>query len=182
MKAVDIDRKFANDEEYFLYEEASELKHELIEGKLYEVVGASKFHNKLERFIANFLENLLNSKEYEVYVEGFKVKTPDLNFFYPDVIICSIDAERYFTTEPILLVEILSETTRTFDLTNKFIQYKKISTLQYYLCVEPEQQVIIFYFKNNNGEWMTETFTKDESIIDLPALNVSFTVKDIYSR
>ena len=90
--------------------------------------------------------------------------------------------KRYFTTEPILLIEILSETTRKFDLTDKFIQYQKIPTLQYYLCVEPEQQVIIFYFKNDIGEWMTETFTKNESIINLPALNISFTVQAVYNK
>ena len=144
--------------------------------------GSSKYHNKLERFIANFLESLLIKNRYEVFIEGFKVKTPNGNFFYPDVIICANNPERFFTTEPVLIAEILSETTRKFDLTDKFIQYQRIPTLQYYLCVEPEQQVIFFYFKNEKGEWLAETFTKDESVIDLPALNISFSVKDIYSK
>ena len=43
MKLVEIDKKFASDEEYFLYEEGSELKHELINGNLYEISGVSKF-------------------------------------------------------------------------------------------------------------------------------------------
>jgi Uma2 family endonuclease len=182
MKLVEIDKKFASDEEYFLYEEGSELKHELINGNLYEMSGVSKYHNKISGLIFMFLTSLLKNKDWEVYYEGFKIKTPNGNFFYPDVIVCANNAERYFTTEPILLVEVLSETTRKFDLTDKFIQYQKIPTLKYYLCVEPEQQVIIFYFKNDGGEWMTETFTKDESIIDLPALNISFSVKDIYNK
>ena len=182
MKLVETNKKFANDEEYFLYEEGSELKHEVINGNLYEMSGVTKYHNKLSGLIFIFLTSLLKNKEWEIYYEGFKVKTPNENFFYPDVIVCLNNAEKYFTTEPILLVEVLSETTRTFDLTDKFIQYKKISTLQYYLCVEPEQQVIIFYFKNESGEWMTETFSKDESIINLPALNIFFSVKDIYQN
>ena len=182
MKLVDIDKKFASDEEYFLYEEGSELKHELINGNLYEMSGSSIYHNKFERWFANFIESLLKPNEFEVLIEGFKVKTPDSNFFYPDIIVCTKNFKRYFTTEPILLVEILSETTRKFDLTDKFIQYQKIPTLQYYLCVEPEQQVIIFYFKTDTGEWMTETFTKNESIINLPALNISFTIQAVYNK
>lgn len=182
MRLIETNKKFENDEEYFAFEEASELKHELINGKLYEISDSPKYHNKLERFIANFLENLLSKNEYEVFIEGFKVKTPNGNFFYPDVIVCANNAERYFTTEPILLVEVLSENTRKFDLTDKFIQYQKIPTLQYYLCVEPEQQAIFFYFKNENGEWLAETFTKDESVISLAALNISFSVNDIYQR
>lgn len=182
MKIIEAGKKFASDEEYFLYEEGSELKHELINGNLYEMSGASKYHNKLERFIANLIEGLLNQNEFEVFIEGFKLKTPDGNFFYPDVIVCANNPDRYFTTEPILLVEVLSETTRKFDLTDKFIQYQKIPTLKYYLCAEPEQQVVFFYFKNENEEWLAETFTKDESIIELPALNISFSVKDVYNK
>jgi Uma2 family endonuclease len=182
MRLVEKNKKFASDDEYFAFEEASELKHELINGDLYEMSGSSKYHNKLERFIANFLEGLLNKNKYEVFIEGFKVKTPNGNFFYPDVIVCANNSERYYTTEPLLLVEVLSETTRKFDLTDKFIQYQKIPTLQYYLCVEPEQQVIFFYFKNESGEWLAETYTKDESIINLPALNISFSVKDVYNK
>jgi hypothetical protein len=40
----------------------------------------------------------------------------------------------------------------------------------------------MFYFKNSDGEWQTETFTKDESIIELTALDISFSVRDIYSK
>jgi Uma2 family endonuclease len=94
--------------------------------------------------------------------------------------VCSGNTGRYYTTEPVLLVEILSEATWKFDLTDKFIQYQKIPALLYYFCVEPEQQVIFFYYKNETGEWLAETFTKDESIINLPALNISFRLKDLY--
>ncbi len=182
MKAAEINKKFANDEEYLAFEDANELKHELINGILYEMSGSSKYHNVLERRLANLIEKLMGENKFEVYTEGFKVHTPNGNFFYPDVIVSIGNTERYFTTEPVLLVEVLSETTRKFDLTDKFIQYQKFDSLKYYLCVEPEQQVIIFYFKNAAGEWLTETYTKDESIINLPSLDISFSLKDVYGK
>lgn len=182
MKLVDVDKKFASDEEYFLYEEGSELKHELINGNLYEMSGSSKYHHKISGILYVLLTSLLKDEKWEIYFEGFKVRIPEGNYFYPDICVCKANPKKYFTDEPILIVEVLSETTRKFDLTDKFIQYQKIPTLHYYLCVEPEQQVVIFYFKTNNGEWMTETFTKDESIINLPALNISFLVKDVYKK
>ena len=182
MKLVEENKKFANDEEYFLYEEGSELKHELINGNLYEMSGSSKYHHKISGLFFMMLTSFLNNKKYEGYYEGFKVRTPDGNYFYPDIFVCNTNSRKYFSDEPILIIEILSESTRKFDLTDKFIQYQKIATLQYYLCAEPEQQVIIFYFKTESGEWMTETFTKDESIINLPALGISFPVKDVYKN
>ncbi|MGI8951489.1 MAG: Uma2 family endonuclease [Chitinophagaceae bacterium] len=181
MKAVEINKKFASDEEYFAFEEASELKHELINGNLYEMSGVSKYHNTISRIILILLTSLLKNKEWEIYYEGFKIKTPNGNYFYPDVCVCLPDAKKYFTDQPVLIVEVLSEKTRKFDLTDKFIQYREIKTLEYYLCVEPEQKAVVFYFKNNEGEWLAETFTKDKSIINLPKLNISFALKEIYN-
>ncbi|CAF1436145.1 unnamed protein product [Adineta steineri] len=136
---------------------------------VYKNIGGHSYETTYSGPIGSVITpHLKNLKEYKhlsyasSLCEGFKVKTPKGNFFYPDIIVCINNSERYYTNEPVLLVEILSETTRKFDLTDKFIQYQKIPTLQYYLCIEPEQQVIIFYFKTTSEEWMTETFTKDE--------------------
>lgn len=180
MKHVEIDKKFNSQDEYFLFEEKNELKHELINGNLFEISGVSKFHNYITRRLTVLLDMLLKNTNTELFLEGYKVLTPDGNFFYPDVIVSSPNTQKYYTSEPILLIEVLSDSTRTYDLTDKFIQYKKIPSLNYYICIEPEQQVVIFYFKNENSEWLTETYTKDEDAINLPHLNISFTLKDIY--
>ena len=180
MKVVNIDKKFASDEEYFLFEEGSELKHELSNGNLYEISGVSKYHNKMSRIILMLLSSLLKNSDWEIFYEGFKVKTPEGSYFYPDICVCFPEVKKYFTDKPVLLFEVLSESTRKFDLTDKFIQYQKIETLEYYVCVEPEQQVVFFYFKNNEGEWMAETFTKDESLIVLPKIKTSFSLKELY--
>ena len=180
MKQVEIDKKFNSPEEYFLFEEKSELKHELINGNLFEMSGASVEHNEISGNIYLLLRNLLKGTDWKVFFEAVKVQTPDGNFFYPDNVVSYANTQKYFTETPVLVVEVLSVSTRKFDLTDKFIQYGKIETLEYYLCVEPEQQAVFFYFKNETGEWLAETYTKDESIIDLPRLNISFTVKDIY--
>lgn len=177
---LEINKKFASDEEYFLFEEKSKTKHELINGNLYEMSGVSKYHNNLSGIIFILLKSLLKRSKLEIYYEGFKVKTPPGNYFYPDVCVCFSEAQKYFTDQPVLIIEVLSETTRSFDLTDKFIQYRKIETLEYYLCIEPEQQVVFFNFKNEEGEWLAETLTKDESIISLPKLDISFIVKDLY--
>jgi Uma2 family endonuclease len=65
-------------------------------------------------------------------------------------------------------------------LTDKFIQYQKIPSLQYYLCVEQEQQVVFVYLKYDYGQWMADTFTRDQQAIVLAKLEISFLVKDNY--
>ncbi len=180
MKQNIIHKTFASEEEYFLFEEKSELKHELINGNLFEMSGVSFEHNEITLAIYSLLKQLLKGSDYRISVEAVKAKNAVGNFFYPDVMVCLPNPEKYYSAEAVLLVEVLSETTRKYDVTDKFIQYQKIETLQYYLCVEPEQQVIIFYFKDADGEWAAETYTKDEDVILLTALQASFSLKDIY--
>src|SRR4051794_2168603 len=179
MKRVITKIDFASDEEYFLYEEKSELRHELINGNLYEKSGVSIFHNDIVLNILFLLRTHLTDKTYKITFESYKVRMPDGNYFYSDVMVCEHDVKRYYAEKPVLIVEVLSESTRKFDLVDKFIQYQKLDTLQYYLCVEPEQQAIIFYYKTEDGEWMTDTYTQGNDIVDLKQLQLSFTLKDI---
>ncbi len=179
MKMIVLDKPMTEDE-YFLFEEKSMVKHELINGNLYEMSGVSIFHNDICGNIFFLMRTFLKDTHWKIGLENFKVKTPEGNYFYPDIMICENKPAKYYAEKPVLIIEVLSETTRKFDLIDKFIQYQKFETLEYYLCVEPEQQVIIFNYKTESGEWMAETFTKDESVINLPKLNISFTLKEVY--
>ena len=168
------------EKEYFLFEEKNELRHELINNNLYEMSGVSLFHNNIVGNLYLLLRSLINNHSWQITFEAFKVKTPAGSFFYPDIMVCDNDASKYYSEHPVLIAEVLSEATRRFGLTDKFIQYQQIPSLQYYLCVEPEQQVVIFNYKHDDGEWVAETFTRDEHVISLPKLNLQFTIKNIY--
>ena len=79
-------------------------------------------------------------------------------------------------------MEVLSETTRVRDMTDKFIQYRKIETLNYYLLVEPEKFLVLLNLKNEKGEWEMVSFTQNAEIISLPKLNISLSLADIYKK
>jgi len=75
---------------------------------------------------------------------------------------------------------VLSDSTRKYDLTDKFIQYQKISSLQYYLAVEPQKQLVIFYEKDGTNNWLAKTYTALDETVQLPKLDASFALSDIY--
>ncbi|HRH60729.1 MAG TPA: Uma2 family endonuclease [Chitinophagaceae bacterium] len=74
MKQIFLDKPLTEDE-YILFEEGNLLKHEYINGKLFEMSGSSKYHNAIERRFANLIEKLLGNNGYEVFTEGYKVKS-----------------------------------------------------------------------------------------------------------
>jgi len=182
MKAIVLDKPFANEEEYFLFEEKSELKHEYINGTLFEMSGASIDHNFIIINLVYLLKPIAAKINKQLNVDGYKVRTHDGNFLYPDIVLSEPKGREFYTDKPIMVIEILSDSTRTYDLTDKFIQYRKCSSLQYYLCIEPKKKNVTFFYRDENNEWLTEEpYTDDDSIIHLPKLNISLAVKDIYT-
>lgn len=185
-REVDISKKYSL-EEYIRIDETGEIKHEYYYGKLIPMPGESLLHNRLVFRMARLLEDLLKDDGYEVYLESVKVKieTEDI-YVYPDIVVIkeqpkeNLPAKDYVIYQPLLITEVLSDSTRKYDLTDKLIQYQKISTLQYYLVVEPEKQVIIFYEKEQDGDWNAKTYTELNEVINFPLLNASISLKDIY--
>lgn len=181
MKEIILDKPFASEEEYFLFEEKSELKHEYVNSTLFEMSGASIEHNFVVINLLLLLKPIAVSKNKQLNIDGYKVRTPEGNFFYPDIVLSEPKGHKYYTDKPVLIIEVLSDSTRSYDLSDKFIQYRKCSTLQYYMCIEPEKKVIYFYHRTEKNEWVVEeAYTDDDALIDLPSLNASLAVKDIY--
>ncbi len=114
-----------------------------------------------------------------------KVKIESENqYYYPDIFITKepeTDDNRFVQFQPELIVEVVSETTRTKDMVDKFIQYRKINSLQYYLLVEPQKLLVLCNSKNKNGDWETSSHTKEDEIIQLPILNIEFSLEKIYN-
>lgn len=72
-------------------------------------------------------------------------------------------------------MEVLSETTRTKDMVDKFTQYRKINTLSYYLLAEPQKYLVLCNSKDDKGDWDMVSYTKPGEIIQLPPLGYRFT-------
>ena len=185
MKSLELHKTY-NVPEYFSLEESGDICHEFINGNLIEISGASREHHKICKNLLRILEDLLIDKGYEVFIENMKVKIPNKNqFYYPDIFIskeAQTDENKYVQFEPELIVEVLSEATRIKDMTDKFIQYRKINTLDYYLVVEPEKFLVLLNFKNEKDEWEMDFFTQKDEIIPLPKLNIRLSLADIYKK
>lgn len=185
MVKIDLDKTYSV-EEYLAIEAKSESRHEFFYGNLIEMPGNTIFHERMVKSLLRILEFIISDLEFEVFSKDIKVKTPDGNvFFYPDLVMVPISAQQgnsYFANNPMLIIEVLSDSTRRYDSTDKFIQYIKIESLQYYLLVEPEKQVVIFYEKAADGDWVAKTYTENEEEVKLPKLNATLRIGDIYAK
>ena len=181
MKPVAEHRKFESIADYLAFEEKSEVRHEYYFENLIEMAGTSYKPNDLVFYLTAFFRFNLLKGSYKISSEQVKLFIQSENiFFYPDVMIALPEDQEYYSTTPILIAQVLSESTRKFDMVDKFIQYQKLETLQYYLLVEPDKHLVIVYKKDDDHEWQADSYTLLTDTIDLPKLPLRIALKDIY--
>jgi Uma2 family endonuclease len=179
-----IENKIYTVDEYILLDETSDIRHEFINGQLYDMSGTSDLHNEVVGNIYFYLRNLLKNSNNKIYFENVKCKIQGEEYYtYPDVFITNNEADKehkYIKQYPTLIVEVLSDSTRKYDSVDKFIQYQKIDSLQYYILVEPEVYSVHCYSKDENKQWHAAIYTKLEEVIDLKSLSINLPLQAIY--
>lgn len=177
--------KKLSEKEYILFELQSDIRHEYINGKLINMPGESDLHNQLALNCCIILKMLLKDKGYRFFIESVKVKLAGENkYFYPDVFITKEPLSGgtvYIKEHPELIIEVLSESTRKYDTVDKFINYQRFDSLQYYILIEPETVFISVFNRIDKDDWNLNTYSKETDVIQLPQLGISFTVKEIYA-
>lgn len=167
-------------EDYLRLELSSDVKHQLIDGEMYAMGGASENHNIVALNIATELKNRLKGGPCRVYMADMKLKVAE-DFFYPDVmVVCREDRESdYYKTAPTLIVEVLSKTTRKFDQTQKRLRCQTLPSLQAYVLVEQDKGEIQMFSRSNG--WQSFYYYLGDEIV-FPSLDASVPVEAIYDQ
>jgi Uma2 family endonuclease len=175
---LDSAHKQISEEDYLQGELLAESKHELINGEVYAMAGASENQNLLSVNMASELKNRLKGTPCRIYIADMKVKAGH-DFFYPDVmVVCQQDNENeYYKTAPVIIVEILSKSTRRFDQTEKRLRCQKIPTLEEYVLIEQDKGEIQVFSKKDH--WQSFYYYLSDEIT-FSSLGVTVLVEDIY--
>lgn len=167
-------------DEYLAGERHSEIKHEYVEGKVYAMAGASLNHNRISRNMLTALTALLPAS-CEAFSSDLLVKTRLNRFRYPDLVVLCEDAkgDEQFIDRPILIVEILSKSTRQQDKGIKRTEYLSLPSLQEYVLIE-QDFVEVEVLRRAQG-WRSENFYLGDTV-QLESIGVTLSVLDIYQR
>jgi len=142
------------------------------------MAGASENHNLLSLNMASELKNQLKGTPCRTFMADMKVKVGAL-FFYPNVmVVCQKDDENeYYKNAPVVIVEILSKSTRRFDQTEKRLRYQKPPTLEEYVLIEQDKGEIQVFSKKDH--WQSFYYYLGDEIT-FSSLGVTVLVEDIY--
>ncbi|MDQ7089285.1 MAG: Uma2 family endonuclease [Methylococcales bacterium] len=166
--------------EYLEGEKTSEIKHEYSEGDVYAMAGASRNHNIISSNIARQLGNHLENTPCTTFVADMKVKANDA-FYYPDVlVVCDDDkGDDYYTEFPVIIIEVLSNSTRGRDKVTKMNAYRTIPTLQEYVLIE--QNFVDIEICRRSSHWQSKHYFLGDKVT-FESLEITLSVESIYQR
>ena len=167
-------------DEYLSLAEGSNLRLEYFDGEIFAMSGGTIDHNQ----IAQNLTGALRHGDCRSYIIDVRVRTPAGLYTYPDVImICgtpAYTAERPPSiTNPVLIAEVLSQSTREYDRTQKFDLYREIVSLRDYLLID-QYSIDVEHRYLSGTRWESKRYTKREDVFKLTGVDMTLRVDALY--
>jgi Uma2 family endonuclease len=158
--------------------------------KIIRVPMARGPHNIIALNIGSAIKYTLKNqgKKYLVYGNSQKVFLPKLNFgVYPDVLaVCEKplywDDNQVLLINPILIVEVISKSTGSYDKSDKFSEYKTLESFKEYVLIEQNSCQVEVRFREEQNLWRDNTVTDPEGSIFLKSVGCSISLADIYEN
>lgn len=166
--------------EYIEGELHSDVRHELVGGQPYPMVGASNIHNQITLALASTLRAHLRGTPCRACMSDMKVRVGE-DFYYPDVVAsCTAVAGTFhFVADPVLIIEVLSPTTERQDRLEKWQAYQRLASLkEYVLIVQHKIQAEIY--RRIGGGWELERCGQDDNL-QLDSVGLTLPLAEVYA-
>lgn len=159
MSAIPVKDVLLSEEDYLLGEVTSDVKHEFVAGVAHAMAGAGYEHNTIATNIVVALGSRLRGQRCQPFGSDMKVRVQadeHIHHYYPDaMVVCDrsgLVPGRHWTDKPLVIFEVLSESTRRIDEGEKALFYWKIPTLVAYVLVEQDKVQITVRRRDGGGE------------------------------
>jgi Uma2 family endonuclease len=174
-------------QEYLVWEEKQQIKHEYLSGQVYAMAGGTVNHGQIAINLATILRNHLGSK-CRVLSSDVKIEIQrSREFVYPDISVTCDERDKTatkFITHPCLIVEVLSSSTEGYDRGGKFNLYRRSDSLQDYVLVSTDKIELDLYRKNAQGKWEIVHYESgsefSSSLVELQSINLTFQLERLF--
>lgn len=181
-------KKLYTPEEYFRLEEKALDKSEYFQGEILEMAGTSVNHNRVVVNVLVLLNMGLKGTDFEVFGSDLRIHVKENGFYtYPDLsVICGelefAEGRNDTITNPLVLVEVLSEATEVYDRTVKFGLYRGIPTFKDYILISSSKVYIEYFHRDENQKWNIKFYDSLEQSVKFEAIEFELPLAEIYRR
>ncbi|XYH98155.1 Uma2 family endonuclease [Sorangium sp. So ce1128] len=171
--------------EYLEQERASPTKHEFLDGEIFDMAGGTPEHARLAANVMAELRPTLRERPCAVFSSDLRVRVRETGLAtYPDVsVVCGQLArdpeDKDAVVNPLVLVEVLSDSTEGYDRGEKFAHYRRIPSLKEYVLVSQEHRRIEVFRRNEDNSWTLYEAGPGERA-RLASIDAALAVDEIY--
>ena len=175
-------------DEYLALDRDAEFKSEYVDGEIFAMGGASFRHVLITSNISRELGNRLKSAPCQVYSSDLRIQADrGKAYHYPDVtVICGRpeyrDERRDTAINPLIIVEVLSNSTRNYDRGDKFASYRRLESLREYILIDQNPCHIEHYLRKPGGVWEFMEIDDLGAELVIPALELAIPLAEIYAK
>lgn len=177
-----------SESEYLEIERTADLRSEFFNGEMFAMAGGKPEHSLIATNLAREFGTRLKGGPCVAYNADLRIKVEPTGLYtYPDLsVICGALEFASGTDDtivnPVLLVEVLSESTEAYDRGTKFEHYRRIGSLREYLLVSQKQPRVEQFMRQADGRWLLNEAAGLESTMEIPSLNISVSLREIFAN
>jgi Uma2 family endonuclease len=187
-------KKKFTEEEYLRMERQSEERHEYYKGEIFRMhghgellamSGAGDNHNEIFSNLFIAIGSQLKGKNCRPYGPDMRMHIPENTLYtYPDISIYCKDPvdgpDDDIAADPTVIIEILSPSTRNYDMAGKFDLYRDIPTLKEYILADTQSARVYAFRINEGGHWELEEYKDIQDTLLIKVVAVSIPLSTIY--
>ena len=176
-------------EEYNLLEQENQQRYEYHDGEVFAMAGGDPVHNAIGVNVTTVLNQLLRNRNCNVFNSDQKVRIESVNrSLYPDASVTCGPVDRAekdskAITNPVLLVEVLSDSTEAYDRGRKFEYFSRLPSLREYVLIEQHEPAAqIHYRAADTNLWQITWVTGLDETLTLQSLDIETTLRELYLK
>ncbi len=173
--------------EYLQIEVQTDTKYEFHDGSIYAMAGGTVEHGLICGNVFGELRAELrkNKKKCTVLNSEIKLHIESQNrFLYPDAMVVCGELEKSETEKnsiinPVVIIEVLSKSSASYDRGDKFYYYRQIPSLREYILIDQEK-VLVELFKREGKLWHIKRIEGLSHLLEIENLGVQIPLSIVY--
>ncbi len=176
-------------EEYLEMDRQSDSRLEYWDGEIFDMSGVNEGHAEIETNLIAYLKPRISPKGCRIFPANMRLKVPSLPpYRYGDT--SALCGQAQFEkivgvdvlTNPALIIEVLSESTESYDRGLKFSHYKSVPSFCEYLLIAQELPHVTHYIKQDERVWNQREYTTLDDVVQLVSVGCEITLRELYEN
>lgn len=170
-------------QEFLAWEERQPERSERVGGVVRMMAGGTRANDIIGNNVRGALQSVLRGGHCVRHGPDVKVLSPQNDVMYADALVpCGpADPRATWIDDPVVVVEVLSESTAEHDLTRKRLAYKTIPSLRLIVFVHQRRARVDLLRRDVAGRWDDDVPALGlDGVLEIPEIGARLALRDVY--